>query len=203
MLLLLALLGLVAQPVPLAAPMYPGMENLSTVRHLRCDQGTGSAFIVGRDVIATARHVATMTNCRDAETGNKYIMYHQDEAHDFALMTGMTPDMEPAKVNCNGYVPGREYVAQGITSYKQRWPLFRRVTTTARGITNLEVQGDPVLGIRELDGYIVPGMSGGPIHDVRTGQIVGIVNVGYFNRFGDPTGLSYSYELKDTILCSK
>lgn len=199
--ILLALIGLSITPVNLSAPMYPGMENLSTVRHLRCDGGTGSGFIAGDGVIVTALHVAALGGCRDAETGNSYTTYHRDEAHDLAMMVGETPTMTPSILDCQGYTPGKTYIAQGITSFKQEWSLFRRVKTVAMGKVDLEVQGEAVLGIRELSGYIVPGMSGGPVHDALTGAVVGIVNVGYFSRAGHPVGQSYSYELKDTALC--
>lgn len=203
MIALLALFGLALQPAPAShhAGMYPGMENLSVVRYLRCNEGTGSGFIAADGVIATALHVASMTGCRDAETGNEYKTYHRDTVHDFALMGGVTPDMAPAKVDCKGYVSGKSYVALGITSFQERSALFRRVTLTANGYENIVVGGMEVNGIRQLDGYIVPGMSGGPIDDAETGKVVGITNVGYFGNNGDPLGISYSYELKDTILC--
>lgn len=198
---LLALFGLALHPASAPAPMYRGMENLSVVRHLMCDEGSGSGFIAADGVIATALHVASMTNCRDAETGNGYVTYHRDTVHDFALMTGVTPDMLPAKVDCGGYVKGKEYIALGITSFKQRFSLFRRVTTIAQGYEDITVGGNDLRGIYQLDGNIVPGMSGGPIDDAETGAVVGITNVGYFTRNGDPVGVSYSFELKDTVLC--
>ncbi len=185
----------------------PANTNLSAIRHIVCNEGSGTGFIIKDGVLVTALHVAVMTGCEDSVTHMKYVTYHRDLAHDFAMMTGATPEMPPLKINCGGYKKGSLYAAYGHSNHLTMNTIFRRSILRATGFypdVSIKMDDgsiDTRKGMAGLDGYIVFGQSGGPILDADTDEVVGIVNVGRFNIFGVPTGDVSSYELKGTVLC--
>lgn len=209
MLTLLALLALngpaglsMIQPIFEATPTV----SLSAIRYIKCDEGSGSGFIIEDDVLVTAAHVSEMTNCRDSSSSAPLVLYHNDVKNDFSLMTGKLPDVLPIKVSCNGYETGKRYDSYGITTWGATYPVFGQYRLTATNVYSDEsffVGGGKVAwsGMRQLEGFIVPGNSGGPIVN-EDGYAVGINNVSGRVFFGlGVDANAFSYELKNTVLC--
>jgi hypothetical protein len=194
--ILAALMGL----TPLE--MFPPMNtNLSVIRHIVCDNSSGTGFVTEQGIIATAAHVADDTGCMDADTRMTYKRYYVDAEHDLALMEGKTPVMPLMTLNCDGYKKGKTYFAYGYSNYKTMNTLLRKSRLKGRRDEAVTVKNIATLSETfRLDGYIVFGQSGGPILD-ENDAITGIVNVASFDRSGNPTGEVYSTELKDTVLC--
>ncbi len=183
-------------------PLEPTF-NLSAVRQIVCNEGIGSGFMIGDDIVVTANHVTVMTGCKDRQTGAGLLTYKQDVAHDFALMTGKLPDMSYIKYDCSRYKKGELYISYGISDLFQNGSILRAVSMIAEG-KNVDIHfedGGDLNRIPVLSGYNVGGMSGGMIVDPRSGYAIGLVNAGREGIFRIPVGISYSYELADTILC--
>jgi hypothetical protein len=180
--------------------------NLSAMRSITCKEGYGSGFMIDEDTLSTAGHVASMTKCYDDATGEPLQTTHMDSKHDFAIMKGNLPSIPPLKIDCGGYKKGHTYYAYGHSMYGQFYRIFRQNTMKATGeYTNKTYalrDGTKMPGMAHLKGNTVPGMSGGYIGH-NNGYAVGMVNVGYHDRFGYVTGDAYSYEFKNTILCKK
>lgn len=177
--------------------------NVSAVRLIECDKWAGSGFLIDDNILVTALHVATGTKCVDAATGKPLKTYYKDPARDFALMSGDLPDMPYIKISCQRYVANQHYTAYGISSYFSDSELIRSVKATATGEhKNVDYRdGGGAKGIAYLVANTVPGMSGGPYVD-DDGYAHGMVNAGS-TILGIPTGVSYSYEFTDTILCRR
>jgi hypothetical protein len=204
MLLLLAAAVAVAPPQMIMSP--EPTVSLSAIRMIACDEGSGSGFIIGRDTLATALHVASLTNCQDRETGARLVTYERDEKNDFALMTGDLPKVPYIKYNCQSYQTDKMYFSYGISPWAYSSPVFGQYKLTAASDYTddgflVGEDNRPMPGMRHLEGYIVPGNSGGPIMDMD-GYAVGINNVSERGMFGYAViNQGYSYELKNTILC--
>lgn len=173
--------------------------NLSAIRQIKCDEGAGTGFVVGNDILVTALHVANATNCKDAGTGKPLKTYHTEKDKDFALMAGDYPDYGPyIKVSCRGYTKGQKYYGFGYRN------MFRMDVLTATGRytpPGTIISGTDMSGMQILKGGIIQGQSGGPMIERETGEAVGFINA---NRWDDSTGKiyeSYSYEFKHTKLC--
>ena len=200
---LLAAAVVVAAPNQIISPMPT--VSLSAIRSIKCQEGVGSGFIIGKDIVATALHVASLTNCHDAETGKGLVIYKKDVVHDFALMTGKLPDVIPIKYSCLGYITGNRYSSYGITPWHYTSPVFGQYSLVAQDDYSSDgfvVDGNKKMpGMRHLKGYIVPGNSGGPVIDSE-GYAQGINNVSVRGMLGmSVINDGYSYEIKNTFLC--
>jgi hypothetical protein len=190
--------------------------NLSAIREVECFKangkptGYGSGFIIAEDTLVTALHVVSGDVCKDVATNKTLIVYAKDPKHDLVLMTGDLPKKFPyIKYSCAGYTPNVLYAAYGYSGhsygYEHENRIFRkyalRATSTVTDAT-FKVGNNPSPGMRQMQGRSAPGMSGSPIMD-ETGIAYGINNAGinFFNLF--VSGPTWSYELKDTILCNK
>jgi S1-C subfamily serine protease len=203
--LLAALLLSTSAPVvekPLGTPFEPTF-NLSAVRLIDCEEGSGSGFLIDDDILVTAKHVADLTNCVDVSTKTSLTTYKTGPDQDIAVMTGKLPDMPYFKYDCSRYQKGQMYSAYGISDFFQRDYIFRSVSMKGTGeYTDVKFRdGSVMTNMPRLWGFAVPGMSGGPIVNINTGNVVGIVNAGMRNLFGIPTGEVFSYELASSFLC--
>lgn len=194
--------------------VVPPTMDLSAIRYIICDtvdgqEYSGSGFLIGKGVMATAFHVAegnwmdmpkVAPVCYDVATNTRIVAYKLDPNHDFALMTGpgLPTDIPYIKYACNRPIPGKAYTAYGITDYGQQEPILRSNTVIATdkisSIVDVDswVEGIPSPGMRVYQNPDAPGMSGGPVAD--GGSVIAINDAG-----DDKT--SQNYDLADTILC--
>lgn len=187
--------------------LYP-TTDLSAVRLIYCHNPQvknmgweGSGSIVGKDLILTAKHVASGNDCVDEMTGKSLKMVDYDDAHDIAFMSGDLPDVSPIKMSCQPYKKNETYLAYGISNYMNKNYLFRMNKMVAKDIEDTHLaDGTPIKHIRAMYGAIVPGMSGGPIVDID-GYAHGVVNIGDHDIVGIPTKDSDSYQLADSKFC--
>lgn len=180
---------------------------LSNVRLLQCKEGWGTGWIIAKNVLVTANHVAEAGPCKDYATQAKLITYKKDPRHDLALMTGALPDYgEYIRYSCAGFRAGQEYEVYGWSSYGYRDRILRKNRVVATdSFTKPEDKyrdGSSMPSLRRMKGHTVPGMSGGPY--TRTGVTYGIVTAGMGWR--SPFGYLvrpevFATDLKDTILC--
>lgn len=197
-----------ASPLSSSSVFDPTM-NLSAIREIECSDHYGSGWQIGDNIIVTALHVANGTGCKDYATGKPLTTYKIDVAHDLALMTGDLPKDKPyIKYSCAPYETDETYMAIGISGYGWGYShpnrFMRMYSLTAqKNYTDehffLAGAVTPSPGLRIMSGRAAPGISGSPIVD-SNGFAHGILNAGG-NIFGIPVSPSYSYELKDSILC--
>jgi len=188
-------------------PALPTLAE-NPIRLIECNEGQGSGFVVGKDIIATAAHVAESTGCYDVGSHRFVRPYYVDHQHDFALLTADISDtVVPIKYNCKRYKTNREYTSYGWTSYDttkltehMRSAVAKKNYSTSDMVVSMPWGTVSLPGARHLDGGALPGMSGGPV--MRNGIAYGLNNYGNMTIFG-PTGENYSFELADTILCKR
>lgn len=182
--------------VLLSAPAAANVEQMQSIRKIECAGGSqGSGFIVSKDTVATAAHVADEVDCVDSETKRPMTTTHMDPDHDFALMRMDTTGMSEMLYSCQRFMTGKTYISLG-------YPAGRWGAVTLRATRNYTPadflvwghRGATYMGrMRHHFGWIVPGASGGPIVSLQ-GRAHGVNNVVGWHG-------SYSYELADTILC--
>lgn len=170
--------------------------NDTAVRLVLCKEGLGTAWVIKKDILATAEHVANMTDCKDAETNRPLRNYHMDVKNDFALMTMDTGTVRPIKYSCARFRTLNTYMSYGYGGgqYEHNPLLATGIRTDEDFMVGGRDGVTPMPGMRHLYGRIIGGASGGPIVD-RHGVAHGINNV------SDGKNDGYSYELRDTILC--
>lgn len=160
-------------------------------------QGTG--WFIRGGVMATALHVVNdMDKCKDGTTGETIAPYKTDSHHDLALVSGSHGD-SVIKYSCNRPKIGKIYTSYGYSSdfpagdfYNPLALEFNLVATKTReilvpGIWNF-------YPMREYKGYILHGMSGGPVVGDDAVAIA-------LNNAGDEVS-TILYDLADTALCT-
>jgi hypothetical protein len=182
----LVAIALAAVPVPAAPQEATPASPLPLVICPKL-QGSmrGSAFRVGAHLLLTAKHVTAEAPC-SIEGDAMHVTYKGPDS-DYAMLSD---DRTGAffKVDCGGFVEGKEYVALG---HARGLDQITAVPLTATG--EYHDNGDAILvGIMTA----IPGQSGGPIVDPDTGKAVGIVSASNFEH-----GLSFAGEVKDTPVC--
>lgn len=181
---------------------------LSNYRLLNCNEGAGSGWIIAKDILVTAKHVASLTGCRDSITGSLLTTYKNDPVQDLSLMTGTLPDYGIyQKYSCEGFHPGSEYDVYGWSRLGFNQPVFRmhrvRATNKFTPKGDFYGDGDNTPSMRIFSGYTVPGMSGTAY--TKDDVAYGIVTAGY--SWNSWLGYLvypevYATDLKDTILCN-
>lgn len=183
----------------------PPSPDMSAIRYLYChdDSGeawTGTGFLIGDKELLTAAHVGASGQCYDVETKSAVKPYATDKTHDITIMTGasLPTDIPYIKYTCSRFKTGQPYLSYGITDYGQEEPIMRNnVIIAQKGYTqpgDTLGDGTPITHMREFNGAIAPGMSGGPVEDVY-GYAHGL------NNAGDAVS-TIIYEFADsTLLC--
>jgi hypothetical protein len=184
-----ALLAAIAA-FPLMSATFPvtATSGVEPWRHpevvqIMCDKVAGTAFRVSPQVYLSVAHVTHNSGCEI--NGQPFKEVHQEG--DFAVLSSDTPDQRWLKVDCEGFRRDHRYVAIG---YAQGLPTLTEVDLDALG------QRDSQLSLLRAVFTVIPGMSGGPIVDGETGEVVGTVNT-----YNSEDGVSGSVELKRTSVC--
>jgi V8-like Glu-specific endopeptidase len=154
------------------------------VVQIMCDKVAGTAFRVGPDTLLSVAHVTHNRGC----TINGKPFKEVAQKGDFVVLA-YDADPRWLKVNCEGFKKDRLYVALG---YAQALPTLTEADMIATG---LNAQGMAILASVFT---VIPGMSGGPILDAETGEVVGTVNM-----FDPDSGSSLSVPLKGTPVCTQ
>jgi S1-C subfamily serine protease len=170
----------------------PWLIDHDTIPRISCimpgAMGTGTGIVIDADRVITAKHVVDRGLC--TVDGNEIESIHPlVGTQDFVELKLKKPAFElRALISCAGFKEGEEYLATGYA------------LSGHKAVTQL------VLGSRTKDngsrtylrGSFTPGMSGGPVSDLR-GRIVGIVNAYSLNG----VTLAYSIALKETPICAR
>jgi hypothetical protein len=164
-------------------------SNIAAWRHpevvqIMCDKVAGSAFRVGPSTFLSVAHVTHNSGCKINGRPFKEIA----QSGDFVVLSYDVDDRHWFKVNCGGYQKGHSYIGLG---FAHALDTQTEVDMTAIG------EKDGRLSLLLAVFTVVPGMSGGPILDADTGEVVGTVNT-----FDPETGVSGSMELKSTPVCA-
>lgn len=165
-----------------ASPLPETFVCLPQVAQVMCVTTRGTAFRAGGKWLSV-EHVTKGQGCfvEKKPIGLGAV----EEGLDFSVIG--PAKYRGLKIDCEGFKPGVYYFAIG---YARREPRQQMITLLGTG-----AHADN--GMAVLEGYptLIPGMSGGPILNVK-GEVVGTNNM--YNRFFPQ---SLSRELKDTSLC--
>lgn len=155
------------------------------IQRVDCMAGKGTAFYVSEHIMVSVDHVTGGAACY---IGNKPFKVLSISG-DFSVVRPAARSPKWLRIDCNGFVPGRKYLAIG---HARGLPTLTEVELTATAET--------IMGLHILEGVftVVPGQSGGPVVDAITGRVVGTVN-----RFNALSGESASVELKSTSVCQR
>jgi hypothetical protein len=169
----------------ISAPTVPDtVSHDSPVPLVMCSDAAGSAFRVGPGLILSVNHVVTSGGC---EIGGKPIhTLYTSATLDFAILEDHSAG-KFFKVDCSGFVKGRLYLAVGHIRAGEQLSAIPMIATgqTDNGLSVLA-------GLMEAQ----PGMSGGPVIDAQTHEVVGSVNMAQWED-----GLTFSRELRTTSVC--
>jgi S1-C subfamily serine protease len=198
----------VIEPSPSAPPPTTLREyqeiNLNLIRRIRCVSadgigGTGTAWFISEDTLATAAHVVHGFGavCYDLDNKFPVVVEHLDEDNDFAIVR-MPVGSLPAYISysCEGFNAGELYFATGWaggSELMQTHVRALRVRSSADSYSSSSPRRR-MEALRFLEGNLYRGMSGGPVFDDH-GFAIGI------NSATDDDGTGFSRSLKDTILC--
>jgi hypothetical protein len=183
--LMLALSAPVATSVPSGQTGIPSTAHPEVLR-VDCIASAGTAFRTSPHRAITVAHVIENGGC--FIEGEPFTVLYR--WHDFAILELPKPG-KWMRLDCDGFVPGRTYVARG---YARGRKTLTDVQITATKERWLSISGNLVV-FNDIF-TVIPGQSGGPIIDPATGKAVGTVNL-YDSRGGRSAGMS----LKDTVAC--
>jgi S1-C subfamily serine protease len=151
---------------------YAGAANSTVV--LSNDEGGGTGFVVGPNLILTAKHVVLdeatgkfRTDLKATDThGDSYdtVVVWASEDKDLALVRAALPaDMVPLPISCTAPNVGDRVISLGHPLLAIKWGFAFGYISSAF----------PVDGLVALDITILPGDSGGPVFNAQ-GQVIGI-----------------------------
>lgn len=177
----------IATPAP-----TPWLIDHDTIPRISCilpgAMGTGTGIVIDSDRVITAKHVVERGLC--SVDGNEIESIHPlIGTQDFVEIKLKRPAFQiRALLSCDGFKEGEEYLATGyaLSGHKAVTQLVLGSKTKDNGSRTY------------LRGSFTPGMSGGPVSDLR-GRIVGIVNA--YSLHG--VTLAYSIALKETHICQR
>ena len=188
---LLLAVALIAAPANAPYPRYSYFTPNPLIKLVVCEGpiGTysGTAFVVGPNVLLTANHVIARDNCNiDGEPVN---IVSTAPDLDFAVLTTARAYAHWFPIDCGGFRPGEYIYAHG---HGQGRPGNMVVVARATGFG--EQIFDGVRPFARISGNdFIHGQSGGPVFTGR--GVTGMVNA------VDEGHASFSRELKDTVAC--
>lgn len=176
--------SLLALAAPIAAgPSVYGVPDDSRIVRVQCMNGSGSAFRIGRNTYLSVAHVTTQAACY--ANGKPIEAVRMDG--DFTIARVRDNRAGFMRIDCGGFIPGREYIAFGFARGLDGLTAVELVATNMRN--------DDTVALRGM-ATVIPGQSGGPIVDKLTGSVVGTVNT-----YNMQYGISGSVELKSKEVC--
>lgn len=183
------LAALASSLVPVVPAVPKTILPMEAVPKVFCPQDDGGAFYgtafrIGPHLLLSVKHVTSLPHCTIDGTPI-HILYTSAKA-DFSILFDDRAG-KWLKVDCNGFVAGRKYIAIG---HPRAVDQIVAVPMTATGDTE---DGEALLvGVFTAQ----PGHSGGAIIDAQTGDVVGTINTGDWED-----GITGSVELKGTSIC--
>lgn len=186
-------LALLATPIETPASSY--------VTRVSCLYGSGTGFQIKNGLIVTAAHVvanpaAPLQKCY--AFNQPVTVVFKDTSLDYAILApeygaALTGGLD---IDCSGFKHGQRVTSIG-------WPgwVFTKKDHIATRLLDepwsspTSWKGQKILLGKDV---VIPGMSGGPVIDRKTGYAVGITTGRYLSYTGR---YSISRELKDTFLC--
>lgn len=182
---------ILALMVPMSAATPQTTAPMEAVPLVVCPQGdgsgySGSAFRIGPHLLLSVKHVTNLPHCM-IDGLPIHVLYTSPTA-DFSVLIDDRAG-KWLKVNCGGFIAGREYIAIG---HPRGLDGLVAVKMTATG------ESDE--GLSKLTGVftVQPGHSGGEIIDKETGEVVGTINAADWE-----SGLSFSVPLSETPICKR
>lgn len=193
---------------PIDETFYPNLISLENIRNIRCireptENGTisafrGTAFYIGDNRFVTAAHIIeNSTHCIDS-SGIVVTVDYIDGNNDIALLSmgnNILERLTPLRVNCDGYHNNTIYHSFGYSGISG-FSMANLIATEYQTSSTYKIEGTLVAGMNVLSGTIEPGMSGGPIFN-DNGEVVGLNNARTLDG-----NYAFSYDLKDTIICT-
>lgn len=172
--------------------------NLEPVRHLYCGNSTGTGSLIGSDRVLTAAHVTgTVRECRDDASKTMGQVIYVNSDLDIAVVQFPVAQLptRTMRYSCKGFREKKTYYAIGWQNGTEL--VINRVV----GTKIIDDRSDKKSGtlfnhVAMVRGYIIPGMSGGPIVD-EDGVMVGT------NQATNHDGRAWSRPISDTYLCRK
>lgn len=160
------------------------------IEKIDCEEGSGTGFKLADGRWVTARHVSKLTNC--LVDGLPILVTYSDDWGD--ISTFVVPGDKRKggyQVDCDGFLDRHWYSAQG---HAEGLPVITAVNIMYAELAQWagKDRGWSVL----VYNRVIPGQSGGPILDSLSGKVVGVVNA-----FGIFFPISFSRELKRTVVC--
>jgi S1-C subfamily serine protease len=169
----------------------PYLLDNNTVVKLLCGPWMGTGEYVGNGIIVTARHVVEGRKCYADGQEAKLVKASLVPGLDFAEVTVETVAPYRQLIDCSGFHEGQQLLASGYAEDAPR-TVTQRLTASSATTVEKGFAGESI-----LRGSITQGMSGGPINDLNTGALVGIVNA----NSGDGITSVLSVPLSKTPLC--
>ncbi len=185
--------GVVPQASPIALPgtvavysiVRPGTVTIDAFsdRRMTRELGTGSGFIIDSDgTIATAAHVVVGGYYRvtysDGSTAQATIL-SSDPARDIAIVRVDKPVGSCLQLAQKSSEPGSMIMAAGNPFGIGVTVVLGVVSSYPAALENGSKYLAATLSIMALPGY-----SGGPVMDISTGQVIGVISAGYETRKG-------------------
>jgi hypothetical protein len=176
-------------PPTFVANPYIKMIRCTLVEDGEAHAVSGSGFKLKDGRWVSVNHVTTNDNC--TVDGQPITVTYADPNGDISIFSvdlGLRGGLE---IDCGGYRDHLWYHGQG---FADGLPIVRSVPVMDYEQLR-EMAIDRGWGVLAYNRFI-PGMSGGPVLDSISGKVVGTVNA--FSPFFP---ISFSRELKETVLC--
>lgn len=207
----------IASPVPAADPtpsFFRPVQNLpvaevtnetyfvalDSIDLIQCDNSLGTGSIISTNTIITASHVVGQASVcyilRDGVKIETKIVFNSPEL-DYAVLEAPTGRARRFPIDCDGFIPGQQYVAIG-NAHGRDFAITKLVATEEFRDAHDYNSGQDFKHSRVLLGRTYQGMSGGPILNMD-GEQVGTVIAGPT----DGSARTLSRELRDTYVCDE
>jgi S1-C subfamily serine protease len=167
----------------------PYLIDNNAIARIQCGQWVGTGSYLGNGLILTAMHVAAGGNCEADDEPAKLVI--STPGLDYAILRTVAAQSTRELIDCSGYHEGQALLATGFAEGALR-TVTQRLTASGSYVIQKQFYGEAI-----LRGSVTQGMSGGPIVDLNTGALVGIVNA----NTDDGITQVLSLPVSETALC--